>query len=271
MVQRDVPSSSLMPVICATGWNTALRRLPRVEVRTIALRHALPRAVRLQFPPLQIKVRDFSFRDPGAGSERSGAARKSARRGIRTEDASTAASRKSLTHIRPPSDIIKVDDRLYYLLQPPLEQLLGGSALEMPFRPFPYQLAGVSFLFPRHAAILADEMGLGKTMQAITAIRLLLHAGELRTVLLICPKPLVANWQREFHMWAPEIPVAVIEGDQARRRWQWALPDVPVKLANYELLVRDRPEVADGRSITIWSCWTKPSGSRTAAARPARS
>lgn len=246
MVQRDVPSSSLMPVICATGWNTALRRLPRVEVRTIALRHALPRAVRLQFPPLQIKVRDFSFRDLALGP--SGPALPASRLGARDpqRDASAAAGRKSLTHIRPPSDIIKVDDRLYYLLQPPLEQLLGGSALEMPFRPFPYQLAGVSFLFPRHAAILADEMGLGKTMQAITAIRLLLHAGELRTVLLICPKPLVANWQREFHMWAPEIPVAVIEGDQARRRWQWALPEVPVKLANYELLVRDRPEVADG-------------------------
>ena len=150
-----------------------------------------------------------------------------------------------MTHIRPPSDIIKVDDRLYYLLQPPLEQLLGGGALRMPFRPFPYQLAGVSFLFPRHAAILADEMGLGKTMQAITAIRLLIHAGEIRNVLLVCPKPLVTNWRREFEMWAPELLVTVVEGDQARRRWQWGLNDVPIKLANYELLVRDREEITD--------------------------
>ena len=28
----------------------------------------------------------------------------------------------------------------------------------------------------------------------------------------------------------------VIEGDQARRRWQWQLPDVPLRVANYELL-----------------------------------
>ena len=52
--------------------------------------------------------------------------------------------------------------------------------------------------------MLADEMGLGKTMQAITAMRLLLHAGELTSVLLVCPKPLVTNWQREFSSWAAE-------------------------------------------------------------------
>ena len=69
----------------------------------------------------------------------------------------------------------------------------------------------------------------------------------MRHVLLVCPKPLVTNWQREFQMWAPEIPLAVIEGDQARRRWQWGLEDVPVKISNYEALLRDRDEVGDGR------------------------
>ncbi|MCA9156631.1 MAG: DEAD/DEAH box helicase family protein, partial [Planctomycetales bacterium] len=88
--------------------------------------------------------------------------------------------------------------------------------------------------------MLADEMGLGKTMQAITTIRLLLHAREVRRVLLVCPKPLVTNWQREFRLWAPEIPVTIVEGDAARRAWQWSLPDAPVRIANYELLMRDR-------------------------------
>jgi hypothetical protein len=50
----------------------------------------------------------------------------------------------------------------------------------------------------------------------------------------------VANWCREFALWAPELPLLVIEGDQARRHWQWQLPDVPVKIANFELLHRDR-------------------------------
>jgi SNF2 family DNA or RNA helicase len=142
--------------------------------------------------------------------------------------------------VRPPREAIKLEDRLYYVLQPPLESLLRSDALHVPFEPFPYQYQGVAFLYPRYAAVLADEMGLGKTMQAITAVRMLLRSGELARVLLICPKPLVSNWKREFQLWAPEVPIAVLEGDPVRRRWQWTEAQVPVKIANYELLMRDR-------------------------------
>ena len=149
------------------------------------------------------------------------------------------------TRFQPPRDIIKLRDRLYYLLQPPLETLVAAGQLRFPFQPFPYQYQGVAFLYPRYAAILADEMGLGKTMQAITSARLLLRSGELRSVLLVCPKPLVSNWKREFALWAPELPVDVLEGDQQRRRWQWQQTQVPVKIANYELLLRDADVFAD--------------------------
>jgi SNF2 family DNA or RNA helicase len=144
-----------------------------------------------------------------------------------------------VTRIQPPSEIIKLEDRLYYLLQPPLESLLHCDALHFPWEPFPYQYQGVAFLYPRYSAILADEMGLGKTMQAITALRMLLRSGEIRSVLLVCPKPLVTNWRREFSLWAPEIPLTIIEGDAAKRRWQWTQENAPVKIANYELLIRD--------------------------------
>jgi len=150
-----------------------------------------------------------------------------------------------LTRIKPPADVVKLEDRLFYLLQPPLELLVGSEQLEFPFEPFPYQLDGIAFLFPRYAAVLADEMGLGKTMQAISTIRLLLCSGEVRSVLLICPKPLVTNWLREFSVWAPEVPVAPIEGNSPTRQWQWNSPDIAVKIANYELLMRDRDAVLD--------------------------
>ena len=153
----------------------------------------------------------------------------------------------NVTRLKPPADTVKLEDRLYYLLQPSLETLISEGSLEFPFHPFHYQLEGVAFLYPRVAAVLADEMGLGKTMQAITAVRLLLHASEIQSVLFVCPKPLVSNWQREFSLWAPELPVAVIEGDQGKRQWQWNLADVPVKIANYELLMRDRDIVTDPR------------------------
>ena len=160
-------------------------------------------------------------------------------------DQPAAAPAGGATRIKPPGDIIKLEDRLYYVLQPPLQQLVNAGDIHMPFAPFPYQYEGIGFLYPRYTAILADEMGLGKTMQAITTIRLLLRSGEVRNVLLICPKPLVSNWRREFTQWAPEIPVGIIEGDQARRNWQWQQPNTPVKLANYEVLMRDRDILTD--------------------------
>lgn len=156
------------------------------------------------------------------------------------------------TRIKPPNDLLKWTDRLYYLLQPPLESLLSSEVLDFPFQPFPHQMEGVAFLFPRQAAILADEMGLGKTMQAITAIRMLLHAGHIRNVLLICPKPLVTNWQREFAAWAPEIPLGIVEGDTNKRAFLWQQQATPIKIANYELLMRDQSEVlGEGRQYDL--------------------
>ncbi len=163
---------------------------------------------------------------------------------------------KQTTRVRPPKDVVKLEDRIEYILQPSLESVLAERELTFPFKPFPYQFEGVAFLYPRQAAVLADEMGLGKTMQAITAIRLLLHKGDAKQILLICPKPLVTNWQREFERWAPEIPLMIVEGEQSKRRWQWRLPDVPLRIANYELVCRDRDlfegtvvDEADGSQI----------------------
>ena len=149
------------------------------------------------------------------------------------------------TRIAPPADVVKLSERFFYLLQPDLETILETSSLEFPRQPFPFQFDGMAFLMPRHGAVLADEMGLGKSMQAISSIRLLVRSGEARRVLVVCPKGLVSNWTRELADWAPEILVAVIEGDQQRRRWQWSLADVPVKVANYEVLVRDRDLIAE--------------------------
>ncbi len=153
--------------------------------------------------------------------------------------------RPSITRIQAPGDAIKLSDRLHYVLQPPLELMLARGSLEFPKQPFAYQLQGIAFLYPRFGALLADEMGLGKTMQAITAVRLLLFTGEVGRVLLVCPKPLVSNWVREFAQWAPEVPVSIIEGDPQRRAWQWQLPRYPVKIANYELMTRDAEMLAD--------------------------
>ncbi len=167
------------------------------------------------------------------------------RRTTKLRETKSANPQRKHCRIKPPDDVVKLRDRLYYLLQPPLDLLVGSGPLSFPFDPFAYQLDGIAFLFPRYSGILADEMGLGKTMQAISTIRLLLYSGQLRSVLLICPKPLVTNWLREFSLWAPEIPVTAIEGNAAKRGFQWRSREIPVKVANYELLMRDHEIIAE--------------------------
>jgi len=237
-VDLDVPVN-----VYPTGWGASISRPPKISVRRAVTEFSKPRVVpvRLRTPP--IKAMGFTFPESPAWTESARGTTKPA------QDQPVASqkkpSQKKPTRIAPPNDIIKLQDRLYYVLQPSLESLVTSNSLEFPFEPFPYQLEGIAFLYPRYSAILADEMGLGKTMQAIITIRLLLCSGELRSVLMVCPKPLVTNWQREFAMWAADVPVAIVEGDRTRREWQWRGVQVPVKIANYELLLRDRDIIAD--------------------------
>jgi len=151
------------------------------------------------------------------------------------------------TRLRPPSDAVQFKDRLLYLLQPPLEDLFNGKQVHLPFPPYPYQIQGIAFLMPRHAALLADEMGLGKTAQVILAMRLLFHAGAIHRVLVVCPKPLVINWTRELRTWGEDLPFEVVGGDTRAREAAWFASKCPVKLVNYELLTRDAEMVCDER------------------------
>ncbi len=159
--------------------------------------------------------------------------------------ANASGSSKAKTRVKPPSDMVMFKDRLLYLLQPPLENLFANKQVELPFPPYPYQIKGIAFLMPRHAALLADEMGLGKTAQVIIALRLLFQSGLIRRTLIVCPKPLVINWTRELKLWAADLPFEVIGGDAAARKAQWFASNCPVKLVNYELLSRDEEFVTD--------------------------
>ncbi len=221
--------------------------LDPVEARSLAWEPIEPRCLAVKLPGINTRATGFQFPEGVARVTLNSPPPHSPESDARPRRPGRQAGTKR-TRIAPPKDVVKLQDRLYYLLQPPLDQLVGTGQLSFPFEPFPYQLDGIAFLFPRYACVLADEMGLGKTMQAISTIRLLLRSGELRSVLLICPKPLVSNWVREFGIWAPEVPVAVIEGSAAKRSFQWRSQEVPVKVANYELLMRDREVVLDENS-----------------------
>lgn len=246
--------------VFASGMNGALNRRPRVRPVDVPLMTAPPSVTRWRpawasvktvgltfpagvelLPPAQ--PRQQAAAEPHAG-ELLAIAPPAPPPAAGAPEAAEKPARKP-TRVKPPAEAVSIEDRLFYLLQPPLETWLKGQELVMPFEPFPYQYEGIAWLFAQKSALLADEMGLGKTMQTITAIRLLLRAGQARRILLVCPKPLIPNWQREFAAWAEELPVVTIEGDAARRQMLWTMPGSTILLANYELLVRDMEAFAE--------------------------
>ncbi|MFM9024815.1 MAG: DEAD/DEAH box helicase [Planctomycetaceae bacterium] len=257
MAERDGPEREAAPVrsirrgalvlpevAAAPAWSP----LSGPQVLRLPLEAGRPVVARMELVATAPVVRSYRFGSPPAAAATPPAAvapGARARQRERPDDAATAGGLPRRARIAPPADVVKLEERFFYLLQPDLETTLRAGRLTFPRAPFPFQFEGMAFLLPRHGAVLADEMGLGKSMQAISSIRLLVRSGEARKVLVVCPKGLVSNWARELADWAPELVVAVIEGDPARRRWQWSLPDVPVKVANYEVLVRDQALVAE--------------------------
>lgn len=225
-----------------TGWNGALKRSPRIDTQSIDL-IPTPGFVP-SWKPYFGKLKTFGLSFPDAVEflkppEPKEEELRTINVETRKPESTGKTTPRKTTRIKPPADALSMEDRLFYVLQPPLESWLENQELILPFEPFPYQYEGIAWMFSQRSALLADEMGLGKTMQTITAVRLLLRGGQARRILMVCPKPLIPNWQREFKLWAEEIPITTVEGDAARRKMLWTMPGVPVLLANYELVVRD--------------------------------
>lgn len=240
--------------VAQTGFNPALSRMPAIETQTVSLNTVLDfvpswTARRIPMKCIGLTLPEgIEFLPPKADTTKTsdGVELKRIGPAKRVEEETDGVEKpRKVTRLKPPADALSLQDRLFYLLQPPLESWLAEQELIMPFEPFGYQYEGIAWLFSSHSALLADEMGLGKTMQTITAIRLLLRSGQARRIVLICPKPLIPNWQREFKTWAEELPVVTVEGNGQRRRMLWTMPGIPILIANYESMTRDIADIPE--------------------------
>ncbi len=134
---------------------------------------------------------------------------------------------------------IPLAQRLAYSLQPPKELLLSPEGpLDWARIPFPYQVEGIKILVSRDALLLADDMGLGKTMQAIAAIRILVHEKRLNHALIVVPAGLIIQWRKELRFLAPELRISTVQGPPEERAYQWTAP-AHVFLISYETLRGD--------------------------------
>ncbi|MBF8264419.1 MAG: hypothetical protein HW384_283 [Dehalococcoidia bacterium] len=134
---------------------------------------------------------------------------------------------------------IPLAKRLAYLLQPPRESLLSSEGpLQWPATFFPYQVEGIESLISGEALLLADDMGLGKTIQAIAAIRILIHRHQIESALVVVPAGLITQWRKELRSWAPELRISTVQGPVGERAYQWSSP-AHVYLTSYETLRGD--------------------------------
>lgn len=78
-------------------------------------------------------------------------------------------------------------------------------------RLYAYQREGVLWMWglymKKKGGILGDDMGLGKTIQVVAFLSGMFDSDLIKSVLLVMPVSLIANWRKEFQRWAPGIPV----------------------------------------------------------------
>ena len=122
------------------------------------------------------------------------------------------------------------------IIEQPLPQGLHGELR-------PYQKSGYDWLhFLREygfGGILADDMGLGKTVQALVFLLSLKERNELlRPVLLVVPKSLLVNWQREAERFTPGLRILEYMG-QGRKKEPTHFDGYDVVITTYGTMLHD--------------------------------
>jgi non-specific serine/threonine protein kinase len=140
---------------------------------------------------------------------------------------------------QPPADFIQRRERLRNFEQiasHPIPQGFNGELR-------PYQKAGLDWMyFLRQygfGGCLADDMGLGKTIQVLALLQSLKETGsESGASLLVVPKSLLANWQRESARFTPDLRFLEYMGN-FRQKDTALFKDFDVIITTYGTMLRD--------------------------------
>lgn len=139
------------------------------------------------------------------------------------------------------------------LLHPSLASLYSLHAARISFIPYQFRPVLKFVRADRPRLLIADEVGVGKTIEAGLILRELQARREVRSVLIICPKALVADrkWERELKRFDESF--ATLTGDALRYcvreadldgEWpeQYSRAIVPFSLLGDDLLEGDGAE-----------------------------
>jgi len=111
----------------------------------------------------------------------------------------------------------------------------------------PYQQDGFEWLqFLREqnlGGILADDMGLGKTVQTLCHLHCEKMAGRADLPsLILAPKSVVPNWEKEAKKFAPSLRVLALQGPN-RKKYYSILKHCDLVVTSYPILFRDAEEL----------------------------
>ncbi len=141
--------------------------------------------------------------------------------------------------IQTPADLIQRRERFRHFERIASQPLPSGFTGELR----PYQKHGFDWLhFLREykfGGILADDMGLGKTVQVLTYLQSLQEQAQAESAaLLVVPKSLIANWQRESEKFTPSLKFLEYMGN-FRNKDVLIFNDYDVVITTYGTMLRD--------------------------------
>ncbi|MBV6396738.1 MAG: hypothetical protein HFACDABA_02338 [Anaerolineales bacterium] len=150
--------------------------------------------------------------------------------------------------IQTPPDLIQRRERFRHFERIAPQPLPKGFAGELR----PYQKHGFDWLhFLREykfGGILADDMGLGKTVQVLTYLQSLQEQAEVKPAsnnvemkeahLLVVPKSLITNWQRESEKFTPSLKFLEYMGN-FRNKDVSVFDEYDVIITTYGTMLRD--------------------------------
>lgn len=125
-----------------------------------------------------------------------------------------------------------------------IDQLIGYNNITYSIDPEienklrPYQLIGVKWLLSLHkngfGGCLADDMGLGKTLQIIAYLsdKQMMDSNNL----IVVPKTLLVNWEREIEKFSPQTTLYVYHGVNRDIN---AINKYKIVLSTYQTIVND--------------------------------
>ncbi|MCM3691479.1 DEAD/DEAH box helicase [Neobacillus niacini] len=109
----------------------------------------------------------------------------------------------------------------------------------------PFQEDGFIWLkslhYRRIGGLLADDMGLGKTIQVVSFLSYLQQTKQLTPVLIVVPKTLIENWEKELMKFAPSLLGSIrIHSGLQRTKNSSVLQQTGITITTYQTLVKDQ-------------------------------